>query len=287
VSPARGLANRLLGYPDDARPLIISADDLGMYGAINAAVPHALHEGVATSTSLMVPCPGAGEAIAWLRANPGIPFGVHLTAVRDSPGDRWGPVAHAGSVPTLLDAGGALHLHDGSHRLLRSVALAELELEFRAQIEAVLAAGLAPTHLDFHSLLNGGREDVFELCLGLAREFGLALRVAAPAAIDRVQKQGLPTADCSFFDSFSIPTADKPAQYLRMLRELPEGLSEWALHPSTGDAASRAIDAGGWAVRRADYAFLMSPEVRALIATEGILLLDYRPLQAVWRDSTG
>ncbi len=33
--------NRLLGYPDDARLLLINADDLGMYQAINEAVVRA------------------------------------------------------------------------------------------------------------------------------------------------------------------------------------------------------------------------------------------------------
>jgi hypothetical protein len=271
-----------LGYPDDARLLIINADDFGMYAAINAAIPSALRDGIATSTSLMVPCPAAPEAIAWLRANPDVPCGVHLTVVRDTPEGRWGPLAPRKRVPSLLDADGAFSLHDGSHRLPAGVVLGELEVEFRAQIEAVLAAGLAPTHLDFHSLLNGGREDVFDLCLGLAREYGLALRVAVRDVIQRVQGLGLPTADDDFMDSYSIPTAGKPARYLAMLRELPEGLSEWALHPSTGDAASRASDPDGWPVRRADFEFLISPEAREAIAREGIILLDYRPLQAVW-----
>ena len=93
MSPRRGIANRLLGYPDDARLLIVNADDFGMYAAINAAIPRALQHGVATSTSLMVPCAGAAEAMAWLAANPDMPFGVHLTVVRDAAGHRWPAVA--------------------------------------------------------------------------------------------------------------------------------------------------------------------------------------------------
>lgn len=283
----RGIANRLLGYPDDARLLIINADDFGMAPAINAAIPHTLREGLATSTSLMVPCTGAAEAIAWLRTNPDVPLGVHLTVVRDYAGDRWPPLSTPHSIPSLLDADGAFTLHDGSHRLSAAVVLAELEREFRAQVEAVLAAGLTPTHLDFHSLLNGGRADVFDLSLGLAREYGLALRVAEREAIARVQGLGLPTADDDFLDSFSLPTADKPARYLELLRDLPEGLSEWAVHPSTADVVAQAGDPEGWAVRRADYAFLMSTEARAAVEAEGIILLDYRPLQAVWRGVAG
>jgi hypothetical protein len=35
---------------------------------------------------------------------------------------------------------------------LAQVRLDQLEMEFRAQIEAVSAAGLKPTHLDWHAL---------------------------------------------------------------------------------------------------------------------------------------
>jgi predicted glycoside hydrolase/deacetylase ChbG (UPF0249 family) len=50
---------------------------------------------------------------------------------------------------------------------LAQVRLVQLEIEFRAQIEAVLTAGLTPTHLDWHSLRIGGRADNFDLMLRL------------------------------------------------------------------------------------------------------------------------
>jgi predicted glycoside hydrolase/deacetylase ChbG (UPF0249 family) len=108
VSPRRGIANRLLGYPDDARLLIINSDDYGMTAAIDAAIPRTLRMGIVRSTSLMVPCPGAAAAMAWLAANPALAFGVHLTVVRDAGSNRWGPVAPPGSVPSLLDEVGPL-----------------------------------------------------------------------------------------------------------------------------------------------------------------------------------
>jgi predicted glycoside hydrolase/deacetylase ChbG (UPF0249 family) len=47
----------LLGYPADARLLIINADDFGMCNSVNEAIFGVLKEGVARSTTLMVPCP--------------------------------------------------------------------------------------------------------------------------------------------------------------------------------------------------------------------------------------
>lgn len=50
-------STRLLGYADDARLLIINADDFGMCHAINAGIFLAIQEGIVRSTTLMVPCP--------------------------------------------------------------------------------------------------------------------------------------------------------------------------------------------------------------------------------------
>ena len=55
--------NTLLGYPADARLLIINADDFGMCHAVNAAILRSLTEGVVCSTTLMVPCPWALHAM--------------------------------------------------------------------------------------------------------------------------------------------------------------------------------------------------------------------------------
>ena len=69
----------LLGFPPDARVLIVNADDFGMYRAINAAVLRSIEEGIASSCTLMVPCPGAPDAMRLLRQHPGISFRIHLT----------------------------------------------------------------------------------------------------------------------------------------------------------------------------------------------------------------
>ena len=279
-------ANDLLGYPADARLLIINADDFGDYHAVNAAILRALTDGVARSTTLMVPCPWASHAMRLLRDHPGIAFGVHLTVVAEYADYRWGPLTPRDGVPSLLDETGAFYSNDRQTELLARARQDELEIEFRTQIEAMLAAGLRPTHLDWHCLYDGGRPDVFDLTVGLAREYGLALRVFDPTRSERLQWRGLPAADHGVVDSTRLPTAGKAARFVRMLRELPAGLSEWAVHPGLGTAEARAIDSW-WAKRAADLRFLVSREARETVAAEGIVLLDYRPLQAIWaRDRT-
>lgn len=275
--------NRLLGYPDDARLLIINADDFGMCHAVNAAVFRTLTAGVVQSTTLMVPCPWALHAMHWLRDNPDIAFGVHLTAIGDGYDYRWGPLTAKDRVPSLIDEAGYFYGDDRMPEFLDQVKLEELEMEFRAQIETVLAANLKPTHLDWHALRIGGRSDISDILLGLAKEYGLALRVFTRPWIEKVQSQGLPTNDYDFLDSYSLDTLDKPARYAQLLRELPAGLSEWAVHPALGDAEFLAIEPNGRQFRQTDFDFLMSAEVLQIIRQEGIILLSYKPLQALWQ----
>jgi chitin disaccharide deacetylase len=274
--------NELLGYPADARLLILNADDFGMYQAINEGTLQTLTEGVVRSTTLMTPCPWAGHAMKLLNEHPDIAFGVHLTAICDIPNYTYGPLTPKEQVPSLIDEHGTFYNIERIPEFLAQAKLHELEAEWRAQIGAVLSVGLTPTHVDWHCLHNGGRADIFDMTVGLAKEYGLAVRVAQQPLNETIQSQGLPTADYELVDSFAIDTAGKSARYAQMLRELPEGLSEWAVHPSLGGVELQDFD-DGWHVRRADFDFLMSPEAREIIQQEGIMVLNYVPLQEVWR----
>jgi predicted glycoside hydrolase/deacetylase ChbG (UPF0249 family) len=274
--------NRLLGYPADARLLLINADDFGMCHAINESIFRALKKGVLRSTTLMVPCPWALHAMHFLADHPEIPFGVHLTVISDWVDYRWGPVTSKEKVPSLIDKAGYFYNFEHMPEFLAQVRLDQLEMEFRAQIETVLAAGLKPTHLDWHSLRIGGRADIFAVMLRLAREYGLALRVAGRSWIEKIQSQGFPTNDYDFLDSYLLDPVDKSARYDQMLRELPAGLSEWAVHPGLDNAELLAIEPDGRHIRQTDFDFLMSQEAQDIVKEEGIILLDYRPLQAAW-----
>ncbi len=154
-------------------------------------------------------------------------------------------------------------------------------MEFRAQIDAVADVGLTPTHLDFHCLADGGRDDILDLTLGLAAEYGLAVRVWLEPGRHAVRQRGLAVIDNDFLDSFSLDIAGKAARYLQLLRDLPSGLNEWAVHPSLADQDSRAVD-DGWLVRRNDYEFLTSPQAHEALRQEGIVVIDYKQLQRVW-----
>jgi len=169
--------NRLLGYPADARLLLINADDFGMCHAINEAIFRTLTEGLVRSTSVMLPCPWALHALHLLRDHPTIAFGVHLTVICDTVNYKFGPLSPKEKVPSLIDEAGYFYSFERMPEFLAQAKLDELEVEFRAQIKAALAAQLKPSHLDWHCLRFGSRLDIFDLMLGLAKEYGLALRV--------------------------------------------------------------------------------------------------------------
>jgi hypothetical protein len=87
--------------------------------------------------------------------------------------------------------------------------------------------------------------------------------------------------NADFLDSFSLDIETKASRYFQLLRDLPAGLSEWAVHPGLDDAASRGIG-DGWQVRRTDLDFLTSPEAHDAVRREGIVIIDYGAIQQAW-----
>ncbi len=280
----RSRTNRMLGYPDDARLLIINADDFGRSHACNAGILRSLTEGVVSSTTLMVPCPWALHAMQLLRDHREIAFGIHLTVVSDVPLYRWGPLTSRDKVSSLIDEAGFFYSYERMPELLAQARLSELEVEFQAQIETVLAARLSPTHLDWHCLYNGGRADIFELTVKLAKEYGLGVRVHDRQTGEALRDQGLPTAEHPVVDTYKLDVTEKAAWFAKALHELPGGLSEWAAHPALGTPEVQAYDPEGWRAHPTDLDFLISQQARSIIEQEGIVLLSYQPLQKVWQE---
>jgi chitin disaccharide deacetylase len=279
-----GRANSLLGYPDDARLLLVNADDFGMCHAVNEAIIRSLEEGIVGSCSVMVPCPWALHALTWLLEAPEeVAFGVHLTSVSEQPTYRWGPITCRTEVPSLVDEAGHFYPESRIDEFLDQVDVSELEREYRAQIEHVLGVGLRPTHLDSHCAIHTRREEIFEMTLGLARQYGIPLRAYYRPFIDKMRRRGYPVNDHELMDSYDLDTVGKAARYVRMLRALPVGLSEWAVHPGIGNAELRAVEPS-WRVRQSDLDFVVSQEAQTILQEEGIILVNYSALRALWNE---
>src|SRR5215213_10453931 len=99
-----------LGYPRDAKLLIVHADDLGMTHSVNAATIKAFESSLVNSGSIMVPCPWLPEIATYARANTQADLGLHLTLTSEWTSFRWGPVMPKDRVTSLLDKDGYFYL---------------------------------------------------------------------------------------------------------------------------------------------------------------------------------
>src|SRR6266550_5283197 len=147
TAQTRTIAERL-GYPANAKLLILHADDLGFAHSADAASFDALDKGVVSSASIMIPTPWITEVAAYAKAHPNADLGLHLTVTSEWDTYRWGSVESKDKVPTLLDSVGTFP-DDDSLVALRAKP-AEVEREIRAQVDRALAMGIRPTHLDSH-----------------------------------------------------------------------------------------------------------------------------------------
>jgi len=269
-----------LGYPPDARLLIVNCDDLGSCHAANVGVYEALRDGVATSASLMVPCPWARDAAARYR---GEDVGVHLTLNAEHDLFRWGPITHA---PSLLDGDG------GFPRTVQDAwdhaDLDEVRRECRAQVERAIYWGFDVSHLDSHMATLELRPEFFDVYLELAADFRLPLRLG-PESSERsvgfpfralAQAEGILSPD----HLVRAPGVGSRRAIERALSELAPGLTELVVHPAIDTAELRALAPDDWAGRVDDHDLVAERStLRSVAQRAGAVLIGYRSLREVQR----
>src|SRR6201981_3985119 len=146
-TPMKSVQERL-GYPANARLLILHADDYGMNHSVNRATSEALEKHWITSASILVPCPWFLEAANFAKAHPDADLGIHQALNSEWTQFRWGPVSSRDKVPSLLDDQNYLPLDTPD--VVKNAKPAEVEAELRAQIERAQKFGVHVTHLDTH-----------------------------------------------------------------------------------------------------------------------------------------
>jgi predicted glycoside hydrolase/deacetylase ChbG (UPF0249 family) len=141
---------------------------------VNVAVAEAFRTGLITSASIMANMPAFAEACALVQAN-GLHgrIGVHLNLSE----------GRALTVPIrshswlCRPSGDLVERRDKIWWLSRREARA-VGIELASQVEAVLAAGITPTHLDSHQHVHT-HWPLGSIVMALARDYGIpAIRIA-------------------------------------------------------------------------------------------------------------
>jgi len=285
------LAERL-GYKPTDRLLIINGDDVGMCHAANEATIESLERGLMTSASIMVPCPWFYEIADYAKANPGRDFGLHLCHTSEWKHYRWGPVAPRDQVRGLHDPSGCLWPE--VEQVYAKSSPAEALTEARAQIRKALDAGIDVTHLDSHMGTLQYDPRYLEVYLKLAREFDLPVRMASQATLENFQQpalrakftaQGILFPDYFVYDELPEESRNVKAFWLKIVSGLKPGVTELFIHAAKPTEELQAIT-GTWSTRAAEFeTFTHDPEMRKLLADQGIIRIGYRPLRDLQRNS--
>lgn len=271
------LAERL-GYPADARLLIVNCDNLGAYHSANIGCYEALAAGLATTASLMVPAPWAREAVRGYR---GSDVGVHLTLNSEFECYRWGSITRAPSLYSG-EAGFPRAVDD----LWEHADSEEVRRECRAQIERAIVWGFDPTHLDSHLDALVLRPELFDVYIDLAVEF--ALPVHLPPRSDE-ERAGFPMRELAGNDGVLTPdrTArlsgeDRTSAFQALVDSIGPGVTELSVQPAIDTPEVRALtpSAGN---RVGDYKMLTDKSLRDAVVAAGIELISWAQLREAQR----
>jgi predicted glycoside hydrolase/deacetylase ChbG (UPF0249 family) len=258
--------------------LVVNADDFGFTRDVNQGIIEAHRNGILTATTLMATGAAFDDAVRLARENPGLDVGCHLVLV--------GADGFPKSVP----------------RLMQAVALGKIRIyeELASQVRRILDAGVKPTHLDTHKhthLLPPVLEATARVSQEFAipwvrRPFDLPLHAGEGAwpkrAISKafglfrprfeavLSMHGCRSTD--HFAGFQI-TGDYDAPELAaLIRELPEGSTEFMCHPGRCSDELRSAPTRLKESRERELHALMSPLVRSALQDAGVELVTYHDL---------
>ncbi|MCA0236078.1 MAG: polysaccharide deacetylase family protein [Bacteroidetes bacterium] len=286
------LAERL-GYPANAKLLVIHADDLAVAHSENEASTQALERGIVTSASVMVPCPWFPEIARYAKTHPGHDLGLHLTLTSEWLPYRWGPVCSRSEVPGLVDSMG--YFYPDCASMSAHATPAEVKRELKAQIERARAMGLEPTHFDSHMrCLFYQSPAFFEVYLQLGREYHVPVMVGGEFlthASDAYRKLITPqdiVVDRTITATPRDYEGGMAAFYTSVFKNLQPGVNVLVMHTAFENDEMTGITAGfpgKWdaAWRQDDYNFFTSEACKKLLQEQGIQLIGWKTVGKLLR----
>lgn len=269
--------------------LIVNADDFGLTQGVTDGICLSHRDGIVTSTTCMANMPWARYAVERAEEFPSLGVGIHLVLTAGR------PVLPASEVPSLVDGTGRFR-KDLNH--LRFFARRdEIRREWRAQIEAFLALGRRPTHLDSHHNTHL-HPDFIWIALELAKEYAVpAIRLTRPAdlpwkgswfnlnpmqlvysrytklATAAVEESGVRAPDLML--GLLHPKQELSAgQILEWLKDKGEGIAELVCHPGLVDDELRGLSSMVER-RERELRAVCEPRLRPALDSAGVKLVNF------------
>jgi predicted glycoside hydrolase/deacetylase ChbG (UPF0249 family) len=298
ATPARSSSASLsvaerLGYPADAKLLVVHADDLGVAHSVDMASIKALESGLVSSASIMVPCPWFPEIAAYAKAHPEMDLGLHLTLTSEWKYYRWGPVLPTDRVKSLIAPDG--YLYPTEDVAAAHIDPKEAEAELRAQVDRAIAFGVRPTHLDSHMGTLYQNKALFEALMRVGRDYKLPVRISKDWTergdlVRDVVRPGEALFDHTVDIGPGVPPERWAQFYAEGIKNAGPGVTLVTIHLAFDDEEMRGITADhpdwGAAWRQHDYDYFTSPAFRTLLDENGIKLVTYRELGRALTGST-
>jgi predicted glycoside hydrolase/deacetylase ChbG (UPF0249 family) len=223
------------------RTLVVNADDFGLSEGTNAGIARAHQHGIVTSASLMVDAAAALDAAEYALARSELSVGLHLDL------GEWLYVGEEWIV-----------------RYERGPADAEIPRQLELFRELL---GRDPTHLDSHQHVHR-EEPAASLMKAIAADLGTPLRGAGTVRYCGDFYGQLGTGD-------PLPDAIMPRALVRLIEELPAGVTELACHPGL----DLQLDSPYRAERAREVETLCDPAVREALEREGVRLVPFATLR--------
>ena len=296
-----------LGFPKNARVIILHMDDAGMSYSSDRGIEKVFSKGIANSTSVMMPCPWVPQMVRYIKENPGTDAGLHLTLTSEWQDYRWGPVAGAAVVPGLVDSTGNLW-PDVPDVVLHATA-EEVDKEIRAQLARAEKMDFHPTHLDSHMGTLFGSSDFMMkyIQLGIEKQIPvmfpggndamiqdqMKIPDAALVQFQQVGKMiwnaGLPVLDDlhNYSYDWKVPAGMKTddaslckwrvALYEKTLQKMKPGVAMVIMHcTDPTEVFSEITDSGD--IRKADMLAMLDPGFKKFLHDNGFILTTWREL---------
>jgi predicted glycoside hydrolase/deacetylase ChbG (UPF0249 family) len=279
----------LLGYPADAKLLIIHADDLGLSHSTNMAVIKAFENNAVTSGSIMVPCPWFPEIVAYVRDHPGLDVGIHFTLNAEWKFYKWNGVSPSSEISSLIDKEG--YFNSSIQPLIFGARPEQVEKELRAQIDKAIAGGIKPTHIDSHMGSMFVTPALFRVALKVAGEYKIPLFVpmnevkkSAPFLIREIPSDLITVDNFQMLPGEAVK-GDWKTMYTDFIKALTPGLNEIVVHLSYDNEEMQGIAQGqedyGSAWRQKDLDLVTSDSFKKLLRDNHIQLVTWRQIQKV------